>query len=193
MRRTNVNYAAAVIACTSALLAGCGGAPEGVPAMPSGVPGAPQPGQPQPGGEQQPPPGGEQPGGMGGGEQGGGQQGGDQAKAQLQGQLDQLNQSSPITFDPDSSELTDQGKETVTKAADMLKSAPQELKFQVAGFTASGTSSSQDSKELSQARAQAVVDQLTQAGVPAERLQATGEGDAGGDPAASRKVEIKVQ
>ncbi|MEV4649521.1 OmpA family protein [Saccharopolyspora sp. NPDC049357] len=183
MRRTNVNYAAAVIACTSALLAGCGNAPEGMSAMP----GAPQPGQAQPGAEQQPP-NGEQPGGMGAGEQGG-----DQAKAQLQGQLDQLNQSAPITFDPDSSELTGQSKETVTKAADMLKSAPQELKFQVAGFTAAGTSSSQDSKELSQARAQAVVDQLTQAGVPAERLQATGEGDAGGDPAASRKVEIKLQ
>lgn len=176
MRRTNVNYAAAVIACTSALLAGCGGAPEGAPGMPSGMPGASQPG-----GEQQP-------GGMGAGEQGG-----DQAKAQLQGQLDQLNQNSPITFDPDSSELTDQGKETATKAAEMLKSAPQDAKFQVAGFTASGTSSSQDSKELSQARAQAVVDQLAQGGVPAERLQATGEGDAGGDPAASRKVEIKVQ
>ncbi|TDC93744.1 OmpA family protein [Saccharopolyspora aridisoli] len=184
MRRTNVNYAAAVIACTSALLAGCGGAPEGG----QQPPGAPQPGQPQPGGEQQPPPGGEQPGGMGAGDQGG-----DQAKAQLQGMLDQLNQSTPITFDPDSSELTDQGKETVTKAADMLKSAPQGVMFQVAGFTASGTSSSQDSKELSQARAQAVVDQLAQDGVPAERLQATGEGDAGGDPAASRKVEIRVQ
>lgn len=187
MRRTNVKYAAAVIACTSALLAGCGGGPEGgMPAPP-----APPGGEQQPGGGEQPPPGGgeqQPPGGMGEGEQGG-----DQAKAQLQGQLDQLNQSAPITFDPDSSELNEQGKQTVTKVAEMLKTAPQELKFQVSGFTASGTTSDKDSKELSQARAQAVADQLAQAGIPAERLQVNGEGDAGGDPAASRKVEVKVQ
>lgn len=154
------------------------------------APPAPPGGEQQPGGGEQPPPGGEQqpPGGMGEGEQGG-----DQAKAQLQGQLDQLNQNTPITFDPDSSELNEQGKQTVTRVGEMLKTAPQELKFQVSGFTASGTSSDKDSKELSQARAQAVADQLTQAGIPAERLQVNGEGDAGGDPAASRKVEIKVQ
>jgi outer membrane protein OmpA-like peptidoglycan-associated protein len=205
MRRTNVKYAAAVIACTSALLAGCGGGPGGGAGMPSGIPGVPgQSGQPAPppGAEGQPQAGdGQQPGGEGqGGEQtpggmGADGQGGDaaQAKTELQGQLDQLAQSSPITFDPDSSELSDQGKQAVTKVADLLKGAPQELKFAVSGFTASGTNSSQDSQQLSQARAQAVADQLTQAGIPAERMQVSGQGDAGGDPAASRKVEVKVQ
>ncbi|MEB3371166.1 OmpA family protein [Saccharopolyspora mangrovi] len=97
------------------------------------------------------------------------------------------------TFDPDSSELNDQGKQAVTKVADLLKGAPQELKFAVSGFTAAGTNSSQDSQQLSQARAQAVADPLTQAGIPADRMQVSGQGDAGGDPAASRKVEVKVQ
>lgn len=190
MRRTNVKYAAAVIACTSALLAGCGGGSGGEAGTPSGVPAA-QPGQSgeaQAGGEGQA---GEQnPGGMGAGEQGGDAA---QAKTQLQGQLDQLSQSTPITFDPDSNELNDQAKQTVTKVADLLKAAPQELKFAVSGFTAAGTNSSQDSQQLSQARAQAVADQLAQAGIPADRLQVSGQGDAGGDPAASRKVEVKVQ
>ncbi|GAB3675199.1 OmpA family protein [Saccharopolyspora tripterygii] len=172
-----------------------------MPAPPAPPGGEQQPGggeQPPPGGGEQPPPGGGEQPPPGGGEQppggmGEGEQGGDQAKAQLQGQLDQLNQGSPITFDPDSSELNEQGKQAVTKVAEMLKTAPQELKFQVSGFTASGTTSDKDSKELSQARAQAVADQLAQAGIPAERLQVNGEGDAGGDPAASRKVEVKVQ
>ncbi|SFS86211.1 OmpA family protein [Saccharopolyspora flava] len=172
--------------------------------MPSGVPGMPQQGQGQEGqgqGQEGQQPGGEgqageqTPGGMGAGEQGGGEQGGDaaQAKTELQGQLDQIAQSTPITFDPDSSELNDQAQQTVTKVADLLKGAPQELKFTVSGFTASGTSSSQDSQQLSQERAQAVADQLTQAGISADRLQVSGQGDASGDPASSRKVEVKVQ
>ncbi|MDI2031252.1 OmpA family protein [Saccharopolyspora sp. TS4A08] len=178
-----------MIACTGALLAGCAGGPEGGSGMPpqQGQEGQ-QPGGAGQGGEAQ---GGEQtPGGMGAGEQGGDAA---QAKTELQGKLDQLAQSTPITFDPDSSELNDQGKQTVTQVADLLKSAPQELKFTVSGFTASGTNSDQDSQQLSQARAQAVADQLAQAGIGADRLQVSGQGDAGGDPASSRKVEVKVQ
>ncbi|WP_158628684.1 OmpA family protein [Saccharopolyspora rhizosphaerae] len=174
-----------MIACTSALLAGCGGGQEGGTGMPSGAPAPPPPAA----GEQQP-------GGMGTGEQGGGEQdGGDaaQAKEQLQGQLDQLNQASPITFDPDSSELSDQGRDAVTKFAEVIKAAPQDMKFTVSGFTASGTNSDQDSQQLSQERAQAVADQLTQAGAPADRLQVSGQGDAEGDPGAARKVEVSLQ
>lgn len=183
MRRTNIKYAAVVIASAAALLAGCGTGQEG--------------GQQGQGGQQPAPPS-ATPGGMGQGEQGQGQPGQGQAgdieaaKAELQGKIDELQKSSPITFNPDSADLTDQGRQSVTKIAEMLKQAPQELRYEVAGYTATVSGSSTDAQQLSTQRAQTVADQLGQAGISADRMQVTGKGDASGDPEAARRAEIKV-
>ena len=184
MRRTNIKYAAVVIASAAALLAGCGTGQEG------GQQG--QGGQQDQGGQQQPPPS-PTPGGMGQGEQGQGQAADiEAAKTELQGKIDELQKSSPITFNPDSADLTEQGKQSVTKIAEMLKQAPQELRYEVAGYTATVSGSSADAQQLSTQRAQTVADQLGQAGISADRMQVTGKGDASGDPEAARRAEIKV-
>ncbi|MFC7342637.1 OmpA family protein [Saccharopolyspora griseoalba] len=195
MRRTSIKYAAVVITSAAALLAGCGTGQEG---------GQGQQGQGQgQEGQQQAPPS-ATPGGMGEGEQGQqGQEGQGQAgqgqagdvaaaKTELQGKIDELQQSSPITFNPDSADLTDQGRQSVTQVAEMLKQAPQELRFEVSGYTAAVNGSTADAQELSTQRAQTVADQLSQAGITADRMQVAGKGDASGDPEAARRAEIKV-
>ncbi|MDA3630337.1 OmpA family protein [Saccharopolyspora sp. WRP15-2] len=224
MRRTNIKYAAVLVACTAALLSGCAGGQGGdgdqggdasssATAPPNGEgqngqgqgqgegqgqegQGQGQEGQGQGQGEGQ----GQGQDGQGQGQgdgQGNGQengQGGDAAaaKTKLQGDLESLTKETPITFNPDSPDLTDQGKQAVTKAAEMIKQAPPELRFEVTGHTAMASGSSQDGQELSKARAQAVADQLGQAGVSADRLQVVGNGDAEGDPNSARRVDLEV-
>ncbi|MER5393466.1 OmpA family protein [Saccharopolyspora sp. NPDC002686] len=219
MRRTNIKYAAVLVACTAALLSGCAGGQGGngdqggdasssATAPPNGEgqngqgqgqgEGQGQEGQGQGQGEGQ----GQDGQGQGQGDgQGNGQengqgdgQGGDvaAAKTKLQGDLESLTKETPITFNPDSPDLTDQGKQAVTKAAEMIKQAPPELRFEVTGHTAMASGSSQDGQELSKARAQAVADQLGQAGVSADRLQVVGNGDAEGDPNSARRVDLEV-
>ncbi len=186
----SVKYVGSAIALAAALLAGgcTGGGGEGQP-------GQGQPGQGQEQGQQgQGQPGQGQPGQ---GDQG---EGGDQAsldaaaKAEMQGQLAQLMQQSPITFEPDTASLTPQGEQTVQQVAEMITNSPGELRFEVGGFTAPDQPSATDVNQLAQERAQTVVDQLAEAGVPAERLQATGMGPSEpmGDPAQERRAEIRI-
>lgn len=189
----SVKYVGSAIAFAAALLVGgcTGGGGEGQPGQ-----GEPGQQQGQQGQEGQGQPGQGQPG-QGQGDQG---QGGDQAsldaaaKAEMQGQLAQLMQQSPITFEPDTATLTSQGEQTVQQVAEMITNSPGELRFEVGGFTAPDQPSATDVNQLAQERAQTVVDQLTEAGVPAERLQATGMGPSEpmGDPTQERRAEIRI-
>ncbi|MCX2731349.1 OmpA family protein, partial [Saccharopolyspora sp. NFXS83] len=115
------------------------------------------------------------------------------AKAALQQQIDQALQQSPITFQADSPELTEQGEQTAQKAAELAKSAPQELKFTVTGFVANTGSPSPEDQQLSQQRAQAVADKFAEAGVPVERLEVVGKGPAEGGQETDRHATISVQ
>ncbi|GAA2335226.1 hypothetical protein GCM10009854_08820 [Saccharopolyspora halophila] len=188
MRRTSIKYSVVVIASAAALLAGCGTGEQGdqqgqgAPQAPATTPGGMGTGQ-----------GGEGQGQEGQGQEGQGQAGdAEAAKAELQGKIDELQQSAPITFNPDSAELSEQGSQSVSQAAEMLKQAPQDMRFEIAGYTASVSGSSMDSQQLSMQRAQTVADQLTQAGISADRLETTGKGDASGDPESARRAEITV-
>lgn len=171
MYRTRAKYVGAAAAMAAAVLAGCGqeggmGGQEGqVPPAP------PPPAQGQP-------PQGQDPAA---------------AKAALQGQLDQLLQQNPITFEPDSAQLTQQGQETVTKASELAKQAPQELRYQIVGHVAK-VGSPEKAQQLSQERAQAVADKVAQAGISPDRLEVIGKGDAEpkGTPEESRRVAIVV-
>ncbi|MEU6128742.1 OmpA family protein [Saccharopolyspora sp. NPDC047091] len=115
------------------------------------------------------------------------------AKAALQQQIDEALKQSPITFDADSAKLTQQGEQTATKAAELAKSAPQELKFTVTGYVADTGNPSPTDQELSQQRAQAVADKFTEAGVPQERLEVVGKGTAEGGTEQDRHATISVQ
>lgn len=152
-------------------------APNGQP--PEGQP----PGGPPPEG---PPPGGQPPG----------QQDQDPAaqKEQLQGQFDHLLEQNPITFEPSTADITQQGQDAVTKVAEMIKQAPPEMRFQVIGHVAR-VGDPANAMALSKERAQAVAKQITQSGVAPERLEVLGKGDTEPleDFESSRRVEIKVQ
>ena len=173
MDRIKATNAVAGIAFAAALLAGCSGGQQGQGGQEGEVPPAAPP--PAPEQQQQPP-----------------KPDPAAAKAALQQKIDQALQQHPITFEPDTANLTEQGEQTATKAAELAKSAPQDMRFTIAGFIANtGTPKPQD-QELSQQRAQAVADKFKEAGVPAERLEAVGRGAAQGNQESDRRVEIKI-
>lgn len=180
MQRTRVRYAGAAAALAAAVLAGCGnqggmGGQEGeVPPAPPAPTGQPPGGMPPEG----QPPAGQDPAA---------------AKQALQDQVNQQLQQNPITFEPDSAELTPQSQESITKLAEAAKQAPPEVRFQVVGHVAK-TGSPENAQQLSQERAQAVVDELAASGVPADRMEAVGKSDMEPKESmeASRRVEIVV-
>ncbi|WP_243790509.1 OmpA family protein [Saccharopolyspora gloriosae] len=177
MDRTKAHYGVAAATLAVALLSGCGGGgDQGQGGQEGQVPPAPPAQQQQE--EQPPPPPGPDP---------------EAAKTELQQQIDQALQQSPITFKADSRELTEQGEQTATKAAELAKSAPQELKFTITGFVADTGSPSPEDQQLSQQRAQAVSDKFAAAGVPAERLEVVGKGPAEGGQETDRHATISVQ
>lgn len=159
------------IALATALLAGCTGGYQGQGGQEGQAPPAPPPA-----GQQQPP------------------QAPDPAaaKAALQQQIDEALKQSPITFEPDSPNLTEQGKTTAQKIAELAKGAPQELRFTIAGFVANTGAPSPADQELSQQRAQQVADLFTQAGITPDRLQVESRGAAQGAQESDRHAEISV-
>ena len=198
MNRTRAKRAGAAVAIATAVLAGCGqqngmGGQEGeVPPAPPAPNGQPPEGQP-PGG---PPPEGQPPGQPPGSQPPGGQQQGQDPVAQkqaLQGKIDQLLEQQPITFEPDTADITQQGEESVTKASELIKQAPPEMRFQIVGHVAR-TGDPGNAMELSKERAQAVSDKLVESGVAADRMDVIGKGDTAPleDFESSRRVEIKV-
>ncbi|MGI5130188.1 OmpA family protein [Pseudonocardia sp. CA-107938] len=116
------------------------------------------------------------------------------AKQQLQGRLAQLLATSPISFGPNSPQLTPQGGATVAKVLDLLKSAPG-ARIQIDGYVAAGPGDGRlTAQQLSDARAATVRDALVAGGVPADRITARGlgEGSSPAQTAAARRVEITV-
>lgn len=114
------------------------------------------------------------------------------AKAALQQQIDEALKQSPITFEPDSANLTESGNQSAQKIAELAKAAPQELRFTIAGFVANTGTPSPGDQQLSQERAQKVADMFTQAGVPQDRLQVESRGAAQGAQDSDRRVDINV-
>jgi outer membrane protein OmpA-like peptidoglycan-associated protein len=126
-------------------------------------------------------------------------QGGDQAqidaaeREDIEGKLVQLLQQRPITFDADGARLTSQGRQTVVEISQVITESPSVLRFAVGGYTAPGPGSPGGAQQLSQQRAQTVVDDMVRQGVAANRLQARAYGDAPrSDPDTSRTVDIKI-
>ncbi|GAA1199596.1 OmpA family protein [Prauserella alba] len=124
------------------------------------------------------------------------------AAVRTQRAIDGALRRTPIGFVPYGDELTAGGRSAVAHVADILRSAPTTLRFEVAGHVAPVPNLDDDeARTLSRERADAVAADLAEAGIPRDRLTTVGHGDtrpvAGGDgpeaDRANRRVEIHVR
>ncbi|WP_433782750.1 OmpA family protein [Actinomycetospora sp. CA-101289] len=161
------------------------GAPAGAPgaAPGAGAPGAPgAPGTPGAGGA------------GGAGTAPGAPGGAPTDPAALQSRIDEIVAAQPITFRPNSAELTDAGSESLDRVAQELTAAPS-ARVTVTGYSAPlGGAGTPDPQQLSDQRATTVADELAADGVARDRLQTRGASDTEPrpDPASSRRAEIAV-
>lgn len=166
------------------------GAPPASPPVgaPAGAPGAPAPGAPGAPGTPGAP-------GAGGAGTAPGTPGGAPADpAALQSRIDEIVAAQPITFRPNSVELTDAGAESLRRVAEELTAVPS-ARATITGYSAPiGGPGTPDPQRLSDERATTVADELAADGVARDRLQTRGASDTEPrpDPAASRRAEISV-
>ncbi|MDD7967837.1 OmpA family protein [Actinomycetospora lemnae] len=187
---------------------GQAGAPGASGQAAPGAPGAGVPGQAPPAG---PAPGAAAPGGAGapaagapgaagvpegsgtpGGAGAPGNGGGDPAA--VSARVQEILAASPVTFRPDSPELTAAGARTVDQVAEELAGAPN-ARVTVTGYTAPVSRGiGPAAQPLSDQRAQAVAERLGREGVDPGRIEARGAADSNPRPdvAESRRVEITV-
>ncbi|SFB51608.1 Outer membrane protein OmpA [Amycolatopsis marina] len=113
------------------------------------------------------------------------------AQGGLQAKLDEILQATPITFQPQSAELTDEAKQALGQVAEAA-SAEQDAKLQVVGTA--GYEDADKATKLGQERADAVRDELVAAGVAEDRVEATSKGNEGvlGDAQKAVTVDISV-
>jgi outer membrane protein OmpA-like peptidoglycan-associated protein len=116
------------------------------------------------------------------------------AKQALQGQIAQLVARSPISFGPNSPQLTPQGGAAVAKVLDLIKGVSG-ARIRIDGYVAAGPGDGRlTAQQLSDARAATVRDALVAGGVPADHIavRGLGEGTSPAQTAAARRVEITV-
>lgn len=116
------------------------------------------------------------------------------AKQQLQSGIDGVLAGAPISFGPDSAQLTPGGNAAVGRVLELVGRFPG-ARLRVDGFVATGPGNGRlTAQELSDQRAATVRDALVAGGVPADRIATRGLGE-GPTPAAreaGRRVEITV-
>jgi len=116
------------------------------------------------------------------------------AKQALQAKIKALVTAAPITFGPDSPQLTAQGAATLAQVLTAVRAAPG-ARLEIDGYVATGRGNGLlTAQQLSDQRAATVRNALVAGGVPADRLTARGRGEDGAatDRALGRRVEITV-
>lgn len=115
------------------------------------------------------------------------------AKGQLQRSIDALLAAAPITFGPDSPQLTAQGRDTVTKVIALLHPA-NGAALRVDGYVAAGPGNGKlTAQQLSDQRAATVHDALVAGGLTGPiTAQGLGEGTTPADRALGRRVVITL-
>ena len=116
------------------------------------------------------------------------------AKQALQAKISALVAAAPITFDPDSPQLTPQGSATLAQVLTAVRAAPG-ARLNIDGYVATGRGNGLlTAQQLSDQRAATVRDALVAGGVPADHLTVRGRGEdtAATDRAFGRRVEITV-
>jgi outer membrane protein OmpA-like peptidoglycan-associated protein len=104
-----------------------------------------------------------------------------------------LAAAGPVTFGPDSAELTGPAAESVARAGELLAAEPA-VRVAVDGFAADSPGPPEQADQLSARRAAAVADALIAKGVDQARIVAAGRGASRplASRAASRRVEISA-
>jgi outer membrane protein OmpA-like peptidoglycan-associated protein len=116
------------------------------------------------------------------------------AKQALQAKIKAVVTAAPITFGPDSPQLTAQGAATLAQVLTAVRAAPG-ARLEIDGYVATGRGNGLlTAQQLSDQRAATVRDALVAGGVPADHLTARGRGEdtAATDRALGRRVEITV-
>jgi len=116
------------------------------------------------------------------------------AKQALQAKISALVAAAPITFGPDSPQLTPQGSATLAQVLTAVRAAPG-ARLNIDGYVATGRGNGLlTAQQLSDQRAATVRDALVAGGVPADQLTVRGRGEdtAAADRAFGRRVEITV-
>ncbi|MEU6643122.1 OmpA family protein [Saccharomonospora sp. NPDC046836] len=117
----------------------------------------------------------------------------------LQSELDSLLAGRPITFQPNSAVLTQQGSAAVSAVGELLAGTPTGVTFEVGGHVARiGGGDPRTARLLSEQRADAVARQLIASGIANDRVTSVGYGDTrpltpDGDTSVDRRVEITVR
>ncbi len=93
-----------------------------------------------------------------------------------------------LSFEGTTAKFSDSATAMLGHLATIAK-AYDKVKLQIIGHTADSGDADAD-KEQSLKRAQAVVEALTKAGVPEDRVEAVGEGSAGANP--SERIELRI-
>ncbi|MGW7532964.1 OmpA family protein [Amycolatopsis sp. NPDC054798] len=112
----------------------------------------------------------------------------------IQAEVDRRLAAAPITFEPDTARLTDEGEKAARDLAPLLRDAPDNLRYRLVGRVADGPGGRSAALKLSRNRALTVIRLLIREDVPPDRLLAvasTGGADNGGD--SDRRVEITVE
>ncbi|OXM46936.1 cell envelope biogenesis protein OmpA [Amycolatopsis alba DSM 44262] len=109
-------------------------------------------------------------------------------KAGFQAEIDRLLAATPITFEPDGTELTPDGERGALEIAKLLTDAPRELRFRITGTVATGSD-----KRLSLNRALTVERLLERNGVKRDQAYSTQRRTSDGASGEGRRVDIKAE
>lgn len=114
--------------------------------------------------------------------------GGGDAAAKVSTAIEEATQAAPVTFTPESPELSDSAKQTIKTIADAMQG--NDVKLMVS--TSAGYPDAARSKALSEQRAQAIVAAFGEYGVTADRIttQATGNEKAQGEQALRTQITV---
>ncbi len=158
----------AVAACVALLVPGCSGTDQGPQEQPGGAPAKAEGTPPATGGAPVDP-------------------------AELRGRVDRLLGSAPITFAPESTQVTQQGQQTIVELSSMLESPPPGVRVEIVGYTEQGPGGADRAQKLSAKRARVVAKQLAQQGAPPDVLHARGGGTAPPDSGPARRVDVTIR
>ncbi|WP_229907923.1 OmpA family protein [Amycolatopsis oliviviridis] len=109
-------------------------------------------------------------------------------KAGFQAEIDRLLAATPITFEPDTTDLTADGERGALEIAKLLTDAPRELRFRITGTVATGSD-----KKLSLNRALTVERLLERNGVKRDQAYSTQRRTSDGASGEGRRVDITAE